>query len=121
MGRRIFVIDDNVSLCDAARRLFKNDGHEVICVHDVVSALDLLDATADEGLPDLIITDNEMPYKSGFDFRREQLQRSRLASILTIMWTGCDPRDLPELDELPLEVWAKPVDFVELRQRVLTA
>lgn len=118
MKRRILVIDDNVMLCTAATRLFKLDGHDVICVYSVDTALTFLAHVADAVLPQMIITDYEMPHKNGFDFRRAQLSQERLASILTLMWTGRDPRDIQELDELPLEVWVKPVDFTELRQRI---
>lgn len=119
MMKRVLVIDDNVRLCEAVQRHLKLDGHDVTCVFTAPAALELLDRTADDRLPELIITDYEMPYMSGFEFRRDQLKQERLAGIPTIMWTGCDPRDLlDELKELPLTVLAKPVDMFELRHYV---
>jgi CheY-like chemotaxis protein len=64
----------------------------------------------------MIITDYEMPYMDGVEFRTEQMKQPRLAEIHTIMWTGRHPDDVPHLPGL--EVLAKPVDMFELRQRM---
>jgi len=62
--RRILIVDDDAVFCEVATRLLRDSGYEVRCAEDGFEGLAMLK----EQLPDLIISDLNMPRMSGFEF-----------------------------------------------------
>ena len=60
---KILVVDDELDVVELIARTLRDDGFEVICAHDGISALDLVSLEK----PDLAIVDIMMPMMSGHE------------------------------------------------------
>lgn len=79
---RILVVDDEPSICELIRRVLESRGYEVLTAADGLEALHALGRS----LPDIIISDLNMPRMSGFEFLA--VVRKRFPHIATIAITG---------------------------------
>ncbi len=61
MAKKILVVDDNEAVRESLVFLLDHYGYEVSIVEDGEEAIDAIDST----MPDLVISDVEMPKKSG--------------------------------------------------------
>src|SRR5579859_4610305 len=59
---RILVVDDEPSICEIARQILEGEAYEVLTAKDGVDGLNALS----KSLPDLIISNLNMPRMSGF-------------------------------------------------------
>ena len=64
MGNKILFVDDSRPMLTLLSGLFRSD-FEVACKQSAVDALNSID---DESLPDLIVTDINMPEMDGYEF-----------------------------------------------------
>jgi len=79
---RILVVDDEPSIREVARNILENGGYEVLTAADGLDGIRALS----KSLPDLIISDLNMPRMSGFEFLA--VVRKRFPHIATIAMTG---------------------------------
>ena len=79
---RILVVDDEPSLRETAGLILESEGYEVLTAADGVEGLHVLS----KSLPDLIISDLNMPRMSGFEFLA--IVRERFPRIATIAMSG---------------------------------
>jgi CheY-like chemotaxis protein len=79
---RVLVVDDEPSIRDAAGAILGSQGYEVLTVADGLEALHALG----KSLPDVIISDLNMPRMSGFEFLA--IVRKRFPRIATIAMSG---------------------------------
>lgn len=79
---RILVVDDEPSLRETAALILESGGYEVLTAGDGVDGLHALS----KSLPDLIISDLNMPRMSGFEFLA--IVRERFPHIATIAVSG---------------------------------
>jgi CheY-like chemotaxis protein len=79
---RILVVDDEPSICETAGQILESEGYEVLSAKDGVDGLNALS----KSLPDLIISDLNMPRMSGFEFLT--VVRERFPHIATIAMSG---------------------------------
>lgn len=79
---RILVVDDEPSICETAGQILESEGYEVLTAKDGVDGLNALN----KSLPDLIISDLNMPRMSGFEFLA--VVRERFPHIATIAMSG---------------------------------
>ena len=79
---RILVVEDEPLLGEIARRILQSEGYEVLTAADGVEGLNSLG----KSLPDLIISDLNMPRMSGFEFLA--VVRQRFPHIATIAMSG---------------------------------
>ena len=79
---RILVVDDEPSICEIAGQILEGAGYEVLTAKDGVDGLNALS----KSLPDLIISDLNMPRMSGFEFLA--VVRERFPHIATIATSG---------------------------------
>src|SRR5579862_3579173 len=79
---RILVVDDEPSICETAGQVLESEGYEVLTAKDGVDGLNALS----KSLPDLIISDLNMPRMSGFEFLA--VVRERFPHIATIAMSG---------------------------------
>src|SRR5579863_1900434 len=61
---RILVVDDEPWICETAGQILESEGYEVLTAKDGVDGLNALS----KSLPDLVISDLNMPRMSGFEF-----------------------------------------------------
>ena len=80
----VMVVDDSLTVRKIISRLLAREGYQVVLAKDGVDALEqLLDV-----LPDVILSDIEMPRMDGFDFVRNLRADNRLRSLPVIMITS---------------------------------
>jgi CheY-like chemotaxis protein len=103
----ILIVDDDADVRDAMEYLLRSEGYSTVTAADGDDALTKLRAGLE---PCLILLDLMMPWKDGFQFRREQLRDPRLSAIPVVVLSG---RHQPEIDAPLLNAAAylqKPVD-----------
>lgn len=79
---RILVVDDEPSIRETAGQILESEGYEVLTVADGLEGLHALS----KSLPDLIISDLNMPRMSGFEFLA--IVRERFPHIATMAISG---------------------------------
>ncbi len=80
----VMVVDDSLTVRKITSRLLAREGYQVILAKDGVDALEqLIDV-----MPDVILSDIEMPRMDGFDFVRNLRGDDRLKSLPVIMITS---------------------------------
>jgi CheY-like chemotaxis protein len=82
---RILVVDDDLSIRETATLILESEGFEVLTAADGVEGLHSLS----KSLPDLIISDLNMPRMSGFEFLA--VVHQRFPHIATIAMSGGYP------------------------------
>ena len=80
----VMVVDDSLTVRKITSRLLAREGYEVILAKDGVDALEQLL----EVMPDVILSDVEMPRMDGFDFVRNLRADERLRTLPVIMITS---------------------------------
>jgi CheY-like chemotaxis protein len=84
-------VDDDESIGTMAKAILESQGYEVLCAVDGFDGLTALKQPP----PDVIISDLQMPYMSGFEFL--SVVRKRFPHIPTIAISGAfSGRDVPE-------------------------
>ena len=96
MGKKILVADDEAHILHVVSMKLRNAGFEVITAMDGEEALELAKAE----LPDLVITDLQMPIMTGLDFCKglrtcEQTQHTP-AILLSARGFDIDPLEMAE-------------------------
>ena len=79
---RILVVDDEPLIRETARMILEGEGYEVLTAADGIEGLHSLS----KSLPDLIISDLNMPRMTGFEFLA--IVRQRFPHIATIAVSG---------------------------------
>jgi CheY-like chemotaxis protein len=79
---RILVVDDDLLVRETARQMLEHGGYEVLTAADGLDGLHALS----KSLPDLIISDLNMPRMSGFEFLA--VVRERFPHIATVAVSG---------------------------------
>lgn len=119
MNEKILIVDDQPDNLDAIVRFIEEDNYsyELLQAINVDVALKIVD----DVIPDLIITDWEMPGKDGISFIKELKADDRFKDIPVIMCTGVmlTSADLMvALDAGAVDYIRKPIDKVELLARI---
>lgn len=79
---RLLVVDDDASIRESIQLILESTGYEVLTAADGLDGLDALG----QALPDVIISDLNMPRMSGFEFLA--VVRQRFPHIATIAMSG---------------------------------
>ena len=119
MSTRILIVDDQKDNLETIVKFIEEDNQP----YEILQALnvDLALKISKSELPDIIITDWEMPEKDGIDFIRELKKIPELSEIPVIMCTGVmlTSFDLKTaLDAGAVDYIRKPIDKVELLARI---
>ncbi len=93
---QVLVVDDDPGVRDSVARLLESVGYNVAAAEDGFGALSQLRKT----LPDVIVSDLNMPGMSGFELL--SVVRRRFPKVLTVAMSGAYSGS----DELPPEVIA---------------
>ena len=108
----VMVVDDSLTVRKITSRLLSREGYEVVLAKDGIDALEQLR----EVVPDVILSDIEMPRMDGFELLRNIRGDARLAAIPVVMITS---RTAEKHRNLALELGAsdylgKPYDEEQL-------
>ena len=82
----IMIVDDSPSMRHVTTKLIKNAGWETVVAKDGLEALEILQTA--KGLPDIILTDVEMPRMNGYELLAALKQQENLREIPVIMITS---------------------------------
>lgn len=112
----VMVVDDSLTVRKITSRLLNREGYEVVLAKDGVDALEQLI----EVMPDVILSDIEMPRMDGFDLLRNIRSDERLKHLPVIMITS---RTADKHRNYAIEIGAshylgKPYDEEELLRLV---
>lgn len=77
---RILIVDDEAALRDVGKVLLEAQGYEVLCAEDGFEGL----AALKQSLPDLIISDLQMPNMNGFEFLSVVRRRFPIIPVIVI-------------------------------------
>jgi chemosensory pili system protein ChpA (sensor histidine kinase/response regulator) len=80
----VMVVDDSLTVRKITSRLLTREGYQVVLAKDGVDALEQLQ----EFLPDVVLSDIEMPRMDGFDLVRNMRADPRLKPLPVIMITS---------------------------------
>lgn len=111
-AKKILTIDDDEDIrCSISDRL-EMEGFQTVWAKNGRVALDYLNATIDNDLPDLILLDYMMPIMNGQDFCREKAKINRLAHIPVVMMTasGNLVNVMDKIDQNAEAYMSKPLD-----------
>src|SRR5574343_146634 len=108
----VLIVDDSLTVRKITSRLLMREGYHVLLAKDGVDALEQMIDT----LPDVILSDIEMPRMDGFDLIRNVRSDERLRGLPMVMITS---RTADKHRNYALEIGAnhylgKPYDEVEL-------
>ena len=95
---RVMVVDDSITVRKITQRLLERNGMEVITAKDGVDATTVL--LEEENIPDIIITDIEMPRMDGYELAtlvRNDTQLSDIPIVMITSRTGAKHRDRAEM------------------------
>lgn len=84
MGRKILIVDDELMQLAVLEKQLKNADFITVTANSVDKALGILE----KDIPDLIISDIEMPGKDGFIFRETLLANQSLKNIPFLFYTS---------------------------------
>ncbi len=113
---QILVVDDEIPILDMMQQHLRRMGYRVVTRADSMEAMKTF--RADSKKFDLVITDHTMPGLQGAELAEEM--GAIRPDLPVILMTGLNqPPDLSGSRHAPLRsVFRKPIDFVELSQRM---
>ena len=113
--KRVLIIDDEVAMRNAVRRVLQSTPHDIISAQDGFQAGVKIIAEK----PDLVILDLSMPGLDGFEVIQFIRQRPDLATLKILVLSGLAPADLAESVRIGAnDAIAKPFDNADLLSRV---
>jgi DNA-binding response OmpR family regulator len=83
MKKKILVLDDEISICLLLQNFLSQD-YDVVTLHEASEGLEWLDSN----IPDLVISDIQMPNMDGYDFLVKVRQRGFTKHTPFIMLSG---------------------------------
>jgi len=108
MNKTILLVDDDPFQLKLYERLLKNNGYICRIALSVDEAEDLL---KNNEIPDLIISDYEMPDKNGFEFRKRLLKNDLLKNVPFLFLTSVNDEHFIQqgLDLKAIDYMAKDI------------
>jgi chemosensory pili system protein ChpA (sensor histidine kinase/response regulator) len=84
LAPQVLVVDDSLTVRRVTQRLLLREGYRVLLARDGLEALEILG----QELPDVVLSDIEMPRMDGFDLVRNLRADARLGRLPVIMITS---------------------------------
>lgn len=109
--RTVIVADDDEATRESLKLLFRLWGWEPKVARDGVEAWELLQETRAA----LLVTDNQMPHRSGLELIRLVRGSEQIGTVPIILMTGHHALQLGPMDPRPNVMLLKPVDPFTLR------
>jgi chemosensory pili system protein ChpA (sensor histidine kinase/response regulator) len=114
----VLVVDDSPSVRKMNEKMLKDAGLMPITAKDGIEALEILESTKE--LPDVILTDIEMPRMDGYELLATLKRRERFKKIPVVMITSrtSEKHRQKALELGAAEYVTKPFDYAELVEKI---
>jgi CheY-like chemotaxis protein len=114
--RHVLIVEDHTDTRDALKLLLELQGYEVRAAQDGLEALSMIE----ERLPDVVITDYDMPRLDGAGLARELRARAtRIGHVPILVLTALGQGLVKEAMDAGADAYiAKPVDFHTLETTI---
>ena len=111
---KILAVDDEPSITESMRFIFRQPDYEVTGVNDSDDALTKL--TEESQGYDIVITDQKMPFRSGIELVRELRKRNFTGKIM-VLSAHLSPEVREEYEQMDVHVMVdKPFNIHDLRR-----
>ena len=111
---KILAVDDEPSITESMRFIFRQPNYEVTGVNDSDDALTKLTEES-EGY-DIVITDQKMPFRSGIELVRELRKRNFTGKIM-VLSANLSPELREQYEQMDVHVMVdKPFNIHDLRR-----
>lgn len=118
MPKTVLIAEDDNDVRLMLYRIFVNQGYEVLTAKD---GRDALRSLREEGLPDVLIADHNMPGHTGLEVIQEMRKYDTTKSVKVILATATHMRTSDDvrqaIDHVDIML-AKPFDYDKLTQLV---
>jgi DNA-binding response OmpR family regulator len=115
---RVLIFEDNDILRSTLKHILSERGYEVFTFTDpkMCPVYDLIDhdCPADDACADIIISDVNMPRKTGLELFEERQQKGCKARFRALMSGNWTDSDLKYAQELGCHIFHKPFDIKEM-------
>src|ERR1700761_4038306 len=109
---KILIVDDQPATRFLLSQIFTGRGHEVTCAEDGFAALELMKTS----IPDIILSDLNMPGMSGFEFL--SVVRRRFPAVRIIAMSGAFSGDGPPPGVAADTFYEKGTDLANLLRNI---
>jgi len=116
--KHILIVDDSFDNQNLLKLLLESSGYIVECTRNGEEALSLLNSKTLPHLPNLIVTDLQMPVMDGRELVRHLRTNSRFKSIPVVVMTGSEQTVQLDNDHGVAEVLIKPLQFHSFRDTI---
>jgi len=113
MGKKILIVDDEVTLLEVLKTCLESSGYEVATATDGVAGLEHLKKMN----PDLIILDYIMPKMDGLSFIEESRRREDSKHIPIILLTAKECQEIQD-EEKRFDYLKKPCVYDKLLEKI---
>lgn len=114
MPKKILVIEDEKELLELTRAVLQKKGFEAMTSDSSLAGLEI----ARKELPDLIILDQLMPEKDGYEIIKELKSNPQTKNIPVLMTSGQIPSLSTEEAYQPQDYLLKPFEIEDLLKKV---
>lgn len=113
---KILIAEDDAGILTFTEFILKQDGHTVFTAQNGVEALKILETT----IPDILLSDIEMPGMNGMDLLKKVNADARLQSMIKVFLTSkIDREHIAKGVALDVDDYiTKPFSPTELRKRL---
>lgn len=116
MTQTVLIAEDDADVRMLLARLYKNQGYEVWSARDGRDAMRVL---MENGFPDVMVVDHNMPHKTGLDLIAEVRQREPQRQVVAILITATHMRTSDDVRAALAHadlMLGKPFDYQQLLQ-----
>jgi DNA-binding NtrC family response regulator len=119
MNYRVLIFDDQTEIRQILWSLFDSRGYEVFTFPDPglcpLSEAHKCLCLKDQACSDVIISDVEMPFKSGFDFIEEQIRKGCRCNHIALMSGTFTKEHFDKAKSLGIKIFKKPFRLSEMK------
>ncbi len=117
MNKNVLLVDDDLFQLKLYEKLLKNNGYQCRIALSVDEAEKILNT---QEIPDLIISDYEMPDKDGFEFRKRLLKNDLLKNVPFLFLTSVNDEHFIQqgLDLKAIDYMAKDVPPMRILSKI---
>jgi len=106
-------VDDDPAIGEALAEIVEHFGYQADYARQGERALEMIEAASPQY--DLILLDLMMPGMDGWEFRREQRKRERIAAIPVVIISAADELDRRATEIGAADILRKPISVARLK------